>query len=920
MSKKNHRGQGREFMNSLSELVTMVKLANTSPLSGYGTISYSTSQTLITLNHVLIAYLFAGNGIFQAAIQAPVQDALSKGVTIKSDELDDDDINAIIDFMDEKRLWDPITNYEYWRLCFGGAGLIINTGQDPSTPFRRLRQGEPFELYDADRWQLTQTAATQNGLGFYEQDPDELEFFNLNAVQIHRSRVLIGKGRRAPWMIRQQLQGWGMSEAERMVRDLNNYLKTQNVLYEILDETKIDIYHIKDLAQGLISGRTQKIFERIQLANQLKNYLNALVLDGEEEYESRTMTFHGLAEVMNENRIGIAAALRRPMTKLFGLSPAGFSNGDADLDSYYQLVESEERAPLKPVVRKVVELTCQHLFGFVPKFQIEFPPLKQLSELDQETIKTQKTERVTRLYESGLLQAQEAVQVLKKEGVIDIETAIERGAVPPEPPPGSPGNPSAPNGGGNQGGKYQNSFERFNWVEGDHSRDEDGKFTSGGSSAIYSEKPQATLEREEKDKKRYETGRKLADAEKRQQAAFETYQKIQEEYVKALGTAKRGENKKIKNDFEPKLKEAEKTWGATTRERNSLYHTLISDLESAWGKTTIENPGGKQFIQDEIKKYMTGELQSSTIKIYRVKKNSERINAVKPRLFKIKQFVNSDFKEEDHKRDSDGKFSSGGGNGSAVEQGEKKYSTLAELKKQHKDLEFEWMMNPSEELTKKVQDARNLYKAQLQKEQEANKSTIEKISNTTGIKDIHITEIPNDVMENISDEFESVFNKFPELKGQFLSFTDLEDNEDAFASCMESLGAVAINKNHFSDIKDLEKKWEKNLKAKHHPQGTNWKSIINHEIGHRLNRILNDKFPSLKKDNLNIETRIRDKALKKLNLTVNDITEELSEAATKAASEFFAEAFSEYTNSKSPRRLATEVGKMIELAMKGELP
>ena len=758
MSKKTHRGQGREFMNSLSELVTMVKLASTSPLSEYGTISYSTSQTLITLNHVLIAYLFAGNGIFQAAIQAPVQDALSKGVIIKCDELDDDDINAVLDYIDEHRHWDSITNYEYWRLCFGGSGLIINTVQDPSTPFRRLRQGEPFELYDADRWQLTQTAATQSGLGFYEQDPDELEFFNLNGVRIHRSRVLIGKGKRAPWMIRQQLQGWGMSEAERMVRDLNNYLKTQNVLYEILDETKIDIYHIKDLAAGLISGRTGKIFERIQLANQLKNYLNALVLDAEETYESRTMTFHGLAEVMNENRIGIAAALRRPMTKLFGLSPAGFSNGDADLDSYYQLVDSEERAPLKPVVKKVIELTCQHLFGFVPKFQIEFPPLKQISEVDQETIKTQKTERVTRLYESGLLQAQEAMEVLKKEGVIDIETAIERGAVPPEPPNGGPG---APPGG-------------------------------------------------------------------------------------------------------------------------------------------VENQGGT----------------------VTVKKNSERLNAGRQnRIYKIRQFVNSDFKEDDHKRDSGGKFTSaGGGDGKAVEQRGKKYSTLAELKKQHKDLEFEWMMNPSEELTKKLQDARNLYKEQLQKEQEANKATIKKISDITGIKDIHITEIPNDVMENISDEFESVFSKFPELKGQFLSFSDLEDNEKAFASCMESLGAVAINNKHFSDIKGLEEIWEKNLKNKHHPQGTNWKSIINHEVGHRLNRILNDKFSSLKKDNLNIETLIRDKALKNISLTEMDITNELSSQARENPAEFFAEAFSEYTNSKNPRRLATAVGKMIELTMKGELP
>ncbi|MDR3201500.1 MAG: DUF1073 domain-containing protein, partial [Spirochaetales bacterium] len=514
-NKKNHRGRGREFTNSLVEMVALVKAAATAPLSTYGTIAYSTNQSLLTLNHAIIAYLYVGNGIFQAAIQGPVQDALSKGVLIKSDELDDEDINAILDHIEQNGLWEAVTNFENWRNCFGGAGLVINTGQDPEKPFRALRQGEPFELYDADRWQLTQSLSTLNGLGFYEQDPDEQEFFNLNGVKIHRSRVLVGKGKRAPWYVRQQLSGWGMSEAERMIRDLNNYLKTQNVLYEILDEAKLDVYHIKNLSQALMSGKAPQMVKRVQMANELKNYLNALVLDAEETYEQRSnTTFTGLADVMNENRIGLAAALRRPMTKLFGLSPAGFSNGDADLDSYFQLVESEERAPLKPVVRKIVDLSCQHLFGFVPRYQLEFPPLKQLSEIDQETIKTQKTTRVVELYQAGLLQAGEAIQTLKKEGVIDIVTAIERGVIPDSPE----GQNSPENGGGGSGipnspfgrdsgqakgltedstgrhGQAKNlnsdrgmvrvkkSYENAGFDEGDHPREKDGKFTSGSGS------------------------------------------------------------------------------------------------------------------------------------------------------------------------------------------------------------------------------------------------------------------------------------------------------------------------------------------------------------------------------------------------------------------------------------------------------
>jgi hypothetical protein len=217
---------------------------------------------------------------------------------------------------------------------------------------------------------------------------------------------------------------------------LNNYLKTQNVLYEILDESKVDVYHVKGLFDAMKTGQVDKVATRVQRANELKNYLNALVLDLEEKFESKSQTFSGLAEVMNENRIGIAAALRRPMTKLFGLSPTGFNAGDSDLDTYYQLVESEERAFLKPVIRKVINLVCQHLFGYVPDYKLEFPPLKQMSEKDQEEIKNHKLDRIIKMLDAQLLNHAEAVEIAKKENLLDIETAIERGVLPSgdEPP------------------------------------------------------------------------------------------------------------------------------------------------------------------------------------------------------------------------------------------------------------------------------------------------------------------------------------------------------------------------------------------------------------------------------------------------------------------------------------------------------
>ena len=96
-----------------------------------------------------------------------------------------------------------------------------------------------------------------------------------------------------------------------MIRDLNLYLKTQDASFELIDEAKIDVYKIDGLAQKMATaGGTSKITQRVQAANEIKNYINALVLDAKEDYQQKQMTFAGLADVMNQNRLGVAAALR----------------------------------------------------------------------------------------------------------------------------------------------------------------------------------------------------------------------------------------------------------------------------------------------------------------------------------------------------------------------------------------------------------------------------------------------------------------------------------------------------------------------------------------------------------------------------------------------------------------------------------
>jgi len=425
------------FGAGLGDLVTMVQagslLTGGSQLSAYNTIAHDNNYSLISLNRIVLTYLFTTNGLFQRAIQVPIQDAISKGVELICDEINASDIDTVMEFWDDEGIWDTVLNGATWSRTYGGGGIVINTNQDPETPLRLRGIGRsPLELYDVERWQLDSNFPYTEE---FEYQGKQGEFMYLLGKKIHESRFILMKGKRAPSYVRRQLRGWGMSEGERMIRELNLYLKTQDVLYEILDESKIDVYHIKGLAQKLMtSAGTMQIAQRVQLANQLKSYVSALMLDDGEDFEQKTMAFSGLAEVTRENRIGIAAALSMPVTKLFGMSASGFSSGEEDLESYNQMVESEIRRPLNRTIKGLFDLTFAYLFDYIPKYRFKWPTMRVLTETEHQQVLDAENNRILSWYDRGLMTSQIAEDEAKKKGIFTSDIKVPLNPVPPNGP------------------------------------------------------------------------------------------------------------------------------------------------------------------------------------------------------------------------------------------------------------------------------------------------------------------------------------------------------------------------------------------------------------------------------------------------------------------------------------------------------
>ena len=454
---------GPSRLNGLAELVDGLggaQLQTTQTIAMPYTLAQGNSYTPLTLNRILLSYSFMSMGLVQTVVKQPVEDAFRGGFNIKTTELSEEELAELHAAIRRprrmqrskkfKRNINPnaavnlghsdlrvIMDVMNWSRLYGGAGLIINTDQDFRTELdvEKITKDSPLEFIAADRWELI---LSQMNI-YDERNPTP---FNYYGLPLHRSRVIKVLGVEAPSYIRLRLQGWGMSEIERCIRAINSFVKFENLIFELLDEAKIDVFKIMGFNDALLTDEgTANTQRRVQLANRLKNFQNALAMDKEDDYAQKQITWSGLAEIWNELRLNLSSALKIPMNKLFGQSATGFGGGQDALENYNSIVE-QVRVDADPVVIEVVDLRCQQMFGFVPDYTINWKPLKVLDGEQEENVKTQKQNRALALFQQRITTGRETSTILRNDGLLDIETEVSQGLRDVEPTLPNAGDPA----------------------------------------------------------------------------------------------------------------------------------------------------------------------------------------------------------------------------------------------------------------------------------------------------------------------------------------------------------------------------------------------------------------------------------------------------------------------------------------------
>ena len=380
--------------------------------------------TRMTDNCALLNSLYRDNWVVQNVVGLMVDDMLREWYKLKGNVTPE--MQDALDRLERKtRLQSRVNEGLRWGRLYGGAaGLIMIKGQEDLSKPLDLDLVFPgsFEgLYILDRWQ----GVTPNMEVVFEGGDPVPESYSITdargytVTNVHHSRLIRFTGRDLPFLEKVAEVYWGESEVEALYKDVMAHDNVSANMAALTFQANINTMEVKGLEQlfSIGSSQAQRRFWNVMQAQSVlrSNFGTQLVEEGT-KLTNTQYTFTGLQEVYESMCLNLCGASHYPMTKLFGRSPAGMNaTGESDLKNYYDYVDSQREAKVRPVLQKLLPVLAMSAWGFVPDdLDFTFPPLWTPTATETAEIALKKAQAIRDTFQAGLFQADTAMKELKK--------------------------------------------------------------------------------------------------------------------------------------------------------------------------------------------------------------------------------------------------------------------------------------------------------------------------------------------------------------------------------------------------------------------------------------------------------------------------------------------------------------------------
>ena len=369
------------------------------------------------------------NGLIRAGVEMRSDEMTRKwgefvsgGEDENTDETADDDKDEKIKALEKaaKRFKLKETFNKAASFCgyFGGCLGYIDTGEkneDLSNPllltpqtfqkgsFKGIKLIEPYNI----------SPGIYDSVNPLAHDYYKPSVWFIQGVAVHESRLLYFAENELPVMLKPAYNFFGLSLAQKVLDAVSHYTANRESAARLLQKYSLTVFKT-DMESVLSGGFDSNLQRRIQYFIQNRDNDGCAAIDkNSEDLVIMTTSLSGVTDLVRQSMEYVAAMFNEPVTKMWGISPAGFNTGDADLQNHYDNIESLQQKIFSEPINRICKILQMNEFGEIDNsIGFKFAPLSEADKAQQVANNKTKAETASIYSELGALAPEEIRQNL----------------------------------------------------------------------------------------------------------------------------------------------------------------------------------------------------------------------------------------------------------------------------------------------------------------------------------------------------------------------------------------------------------------------------------------------------------------------------------------------------------------------------
>ena len=329
------------------------------------------------------------NGLIRAGVEMRGDEMTRKWGELSrqgEDEEEDDKINKLTEAMKKLKIREMFRSASCMCGYFGGCLMFIDNGDKKENLVNPLTlHKSTFAMGRLKTFRLIEpylvTPSNYNSVNPMADDYFKPQIWFIQGVPVHNSRLIYFAENKLSTLLMPAYNFFGMPLAQKVLDAVGHYTQNREAAQRLLQKYALTI--LKTNMEGVLqNGFDNELKKRIQYFVQNRSNDGCATIDKElEDLVVQTTSLAGVTDLVRQSMEYVAAMFNEPVTKMWGLSPAGFSSGDVELRNHYDNVKAQQEKMFGDAIQKVLQVLQINLFGEIDESIVfTFNPLAEDDE------------------------------------------------------------------------------------------------------------------------------------------------------------------------------------------------------------------------------------------------------------------------------------------------------------------------------------------------------------------------------------------------------------------------------------------------------------------------------------------------------------------------------------------------------------